>query len=284
MAKALFRFLRGELNGFYITSLYDTLNRVTQDIKDFFCEFEAIQFEQGKIDSETLYNLGKFAGISLPRIPQAETRSATRMTESEYDEQLDYEFSERGLFKTEQEDFEFVQKVIDDTGLPDINTLATENKRSSLVGDESVVGYISQDEENVVDDNGSVRPDKVLDEPPANLAYSDFYGNKFLFLAEGETVYLPVSYEVFFELFKALQYVRYNGMNISAIVKIVQVVCPDGLVKIDSVTVSDTNTHFVVSYVTDLTVDVDLKQDRINVLLYIMRMKFPQVVMTEILE
>ena len=281
MAKALFRFLRGELNGYYIARLNNVLNVVTQDIKQFFITFSNMQFEQGSIDNTTLYNLGKFAGISLPRIPKAESKSNVRLTESEYDEQLHYEFSERGLYKTEDEVFEFEQKVIDDTGLPDINTLATDTKRSSLVGTEEVEGYISQDEEDVLDDNGNVKEDKILPEPPENKAYSDFYSNKFLFLAENELVYLPVSYEVFFELFKAMQYIRYNGCSIYALSKIISIVCPEGLVTINSLVVSEDKTRFIVSYNTDFTVDVDLKQDRINVLLYVIRMKFPQVQMSE---
>ena len=281
MGKAFFRFLRGELNGFYITNLYNTLNRTTEDVKEFFIQFSKIQFEEGKIDSETLYNLGKFAGISLPRIPQAEARSSVRMTESEYDEQLDYEFSERGLFKTQEEDFEFVQKVVDDTGLPDINTLATETKRSSLVGTESVDGYISDSETDVLNDEGSVRPSKVLPDPPSAGAYSDFFGNEFCFLSEGEVEYLPVSYALFIELFKAIQYVRYNGGTIKSLARIVSILCPDGLVTIDSLTVSNDKTRFIVSYETDLTVDINYKQDRINILLYVIRLKFPQVQMSE---
>lgn len=283
MAKAFFRFLRGELNGYYITNLYDTLNRTTQDVKQFFLDFYKIQFEQGKIDAQTLYNLGRFAGINLPRIPQAEARSNVRMTESEYDEQLEYEFSERGLFKTQEEDFEFVQKVIDDTGLPDINTLATSTKRSSLVGTENVEGYISEDETDVVDDDGNVRPSKISPTPPSEGAYSDFFGNQFTFLSEGDVEYLPVSYGIFFELFKAIQYVRYNGGTISSLARIVSILCPRGLVTIDSLTVAGDKMHFIVSYETDLSVDIDLKQDRINVLLYVIQMKFPQVQMVEAL-
>lgn len=283
MAKALFRFLRGELNGFYITRLHDVMNKVTEDDKAFFLSFAKIQFEKGQIDNETLNNLGKFAGIFLPRIPQSEAKSATRLTESEYDEQLQYEFSERGLLKTDDETFEFVQKVIDDTGLPDINTLATTEKRSSLVGDEPTEGYISDSEIDVLDDNGSVRPSKILPNPPQEGAYSDFHGNKFTFLAEGETTYSPVSYGVFIDLFKAIQHVRYNGGTVLSLAKIVEVLCPSGLVFIDSVAVSQDNTRWIVSYSTDLTVEVDLKQDRINILLYVIRMKFPQVQMVEVL-
>ena len=190
MAKALFRFLRGELNGFYITNLYNTLNRTTQDIKEFFVQFVSTQMENGKIDEETLYNLGKFAGINLPRIAKSESVSSVRMTESEYDEALQYEFSERGLYKPQDETFEFEQEVIDDTGLPDINTLATENKRSSLVGEESVEGYISDSAEDVIDDDGNVRPSFILPAPPSEGAYSDFYGNQFLFCTHISSVYI----------------------------------------------------------------------------------------------
>lgn len=283
MAKALFRFLRGEINGFYLTNINTMMNNVTEDERKFFVDFAKIQFEHGKIDSETLYNLGRFAGIYLPRVAQSETRSSVRMTESEYDEQLQYEFSERGLFKTQQEDFEFVQKVIDDTGLPDINTLATDTKRSTLVGDEPVEGYISQDEIDVIDDNGNVRSEKILPTPPQDEAYSDFHGNEFTFLSEGETVFLPVSYGVFLDLFKAIQYARYNGSTIGALVRIFSVLCPEGLASIVSLTVSQDKTRWILSYETDLSVDVDLKQDRISMLLYVVKIKFPQVQMVEAL-
>lgn len=257
------------------------MNNVTEADRKFFIDFARIQFEEGRIDSETLYNLGRFAGIYLPRMPQSESRSDIRMTESEYNEQLDYQFSERGLFKTTDETFEFEQEVIDDTGLPDINTLATDTKRSSLVGDETVEGYISDSETNVRDDDGNVKPEKVSSNPPQSGAYSDFYGNQFTFLSEAETEFLPVSFGVFFALFKAIQYVRYNGGNIQSLARIVEIICPEGLVTINGITVASDNKRWIVSYSTDLDVDINLKQDRISMMLYIVNMKFPQIIMSE---
>ena len=281
MAKALFRFLRGELNGYYITNLYNTLNLTTQSDKEFFIQFASIQFEEGKIDSTTLYNLGKFAGITLPRIAVEEIKSAVRMTESEYDEELDYEFSERGLLDTDNETFEFEHKQIDTSELPDINTLATDTKRSSLVGTENVEGYISENEVDVLDIDGNVKPEKVKSNPPSAGAYSDFYGNQFLFLSEGQAQYYPVSYGVFLDLFKALQFVRYNGSTLSALARITNILCPDGFVKIDTIEVAEGGYSLIVSYLTDWTVDIDLKQDRMNMLLYVIRLKFPQIQMVE---
>ena len=281
MAKALFRFMRGELNGFYLQAINNALNSVSEETKQFFLDFYSLQFAEGKIDEKTLYNLGRFAGIYLPRVPLEELHTIVRMTESEYDEALHYEFSERGLYKVDDEDFEFEQKVIDDTGLPDINTLATETKRSSLVGDEAVTGYISEDEEDVLDEDGNVKPEAVLETPPEDKAYSDFYSNKFLFLAEGNINYRAIASEIFFPLFKAMQYIRYNGATTVALVKVVNTLCPSGLVKIDSVSVSNAGTSLIVNYTTDLTVEIDSKQDRIDMLLYVTRIKFPQIQMIE---
>ena len=286
MAKAFFRFLRGELNGFYIQSIQNMMNELSAEDKKFFYDFYKMQFEQGKIDNTTLYNLGRFAGIFLPRLPQEEIRSAVRMTESEYDEQLAYEFSERGLFKPEDEDFVFEQKVIDDTGLPDINTLATESQRSSLIGTETPEGYISEDTLNmkndeVFDSEGNVRPEVILNSPPQGKAYSEFYSDDFLFLSEGDKDNVPVSFSVFLDLFKAIQYIRYNGAVLTGLVKIIEILCPNGFVTIDSLIAQADGKYVVVTYITDFSVDINLKQDRINLLLYVVRMKFPQVRMAE---
>ena len=78
MAKAFFRWLRGELNGFYVTNINGALNESTKDIKDFLSEFKAQQFEKGKITSKNLYGLGKFAGIFLPRVSKAESSASLR--------------------------------------------------------------------------------------------------------------------------------------------------------------------------------------------------------------
>ena len=183
MSKALFRFLRGEINGYYLTNIHNSLNVYTEDIKKFFIDFQNQQFELGKISEETLYNLGKFASVFLPRRPVSESKTSLYMTDSHEVDGVEY--SERGLFNTDNESFEFVHTDPSIT-TPDINTLATEDKRSSLVGNEQVQGYISENETDVLDDEGKVRPSKVSADPPSEGAYSEFYGNQFLFLGQCE--------------------------------------------------------------------------------------------------
>lgn len=278
MAKAFFRFLRGELNGFYINSLHNSLNVYSEDIKRFFIEFNSQQFELGKISNETLYNLGKFASVFLPRRPVAYSRTSVYMTDSHIVDNT--EFSERGLFNTQNESFEF-EHTDSSIETPDINTLATDTKRSSLVGDEQAEGYIASSETDVLDDEGKARPSKIMSEPPENEAYSEFYGNKFLFLAEGDTVYESIPPALFIELFKALQWIRYNGVSIASLVRIIEVLCPNGLVTISSVSVSSDGRAIQVHYIYDISSTTTDKESRFALLEYLVDLKFKQVVLVE---
>lgn len=275
MSKAFFRFLRGELNGFYITNLHNVCNTVTQDIKRFVIAFYKQRFAHGEIEKEVLYNLGKFAGIFIPRIPLSEIRATIHFSESDVVDGQEY--SERGLYLPDDEDFKYEMETPDETGLPDINTLATPDQRSSMVGTESPEGYIAYDVEHPVDDEGMVRPEAVTPSPPANKAYSEFYGDEFLFLSEAERTYLPISYAIYLELFKSIQWIRYNGVSVASLARITELLCPQGLVIINSITVSNEGNRWLLDYTVDMDVDINLKTDRLNMLLYIIRIKFPQI-------
>lgn len=277
MAKLFFRWLRGELNGFYITNMYMTLNERAKETKDFLYSFGRQQFAQGKIENKNLYGLGKFAGIFLPRLKEEDVKGSIRFTESHVVNGTEY--SERGLLNTETEAFEFKHTQGETT--PDINTLATDTLRSSLVGDEAVQGYIAASETEVLDENGKVKPEKVLQTAPSNEAYSDFYGNKFLFLSEGDIVYSDLEPSLYLELFKALQWVRYNGDSIKALAKIVSLICPSGLVKLGNLTASNAGKHYYIYYDYDSSADVDNKRQRMFLLNYIVNIKFPRVTLVE---
>lgn len=273
MAKALFRWLRGELNGFYLTNINGALNESTKDIKDFLSKFKAQQFEYGKISDKNLYGLGKFAGIFLPRLSRAESLASLRMTDSSVVNGV--ECSECGLFNTEMENFSFFPET------DDINLLATPKLRSSMVGDETLIGYISSEETNVLDDNGNVRRDKISATPPVGVAYSDYYGDQFIFLSEAETSYSNLESPLYIELFKALQWIRYNGVSIKSLGRITSIICPDGLVKLGRVETALDGKHWNIYYNYDDTVNVTLKQQRLNLLEFIVNMKFVQVSLIE---
>lgn len=273
MAKAIFRWLRGEINGYYLTNIYYSMNSYTSYIKDFFIKFKSMQFNKESIDEDTLRGIGKFAGIFLPRIAKEDSLSSVRLTESAIVDGT--EVSESGLFKTAEETFDFSYAGTS----PDINSNATTALRSSLVGNESVQGYIAEDEEDVLDDDGRVRSDKLLVNPPEGKAYSDFYGNEFLFLSEGTTRYENIEKVLYLELYKAMQWVRHNGVSVDSLRRITGIVCPNQLVTIGTITV--VNRRIVVGYTYNEDADVTLKQQRLNLLIYIVKIKFPQVVLEE---
>ena len=273
MAKAFFRWLRGELNGFYVTKINGALNESTKGIKDFLSEFKAQQFEKGKISDKNLYGLGKFAGIFLPRVSKTESSASFRMTESFVVD--GFECSERGLFNTAAENFSFFPET------DDINLLAKPAQRSSMVGDETLIGYISSEETNVLDDNVHVRREKISATPPEGVAYSDYYGDQFMFLSEAETTYENLEPSLYMELFKSLQWIRYNGVSIKSLGRIASLICPDGLVKLGRVETASDGKHWNVYYDYDDTVDVPLKQQRLNLLEFIVNLKFVQVSLVE---
>ena len=273
MAKAFFRWLRGELNGFYVTNINGALNESTKGIKDFLSEFKAQQFEKGKISDKNLYGLGKFAGIFLPRVSKTESSASFRMTESFVVD--GFECSERGLFNIAVENFSFFPET------DDINLLAKPSQRSSMVGDETLIGYISSEETNVLDDNVHVRREKISATPPEGVAYSDYYGDQFMFLSEAETTYENLEPSLYMELFKSLQWIRYNGVSIKSLGRIASLICPDGLVKLGRVETATDGKHWNVYYDYDDTVDVPLKQQRLNLLEFIVNLKFVQVSLVE---
>lgn len=274
MSKALFRWLRGEINGYYLNNINNAWNEYTAYIRDFFGYRSSMQFELNKIENRDLQGLGKFAGVFLPRITVGESKASIKMTESHINN--DEEVSESGLYNTSDELFDFTLR--EESG--DINDYASTELRSSMVGTESVEGYISSEEEDVLDDEGLVKERAVTNNPPASpTAYGNFYGNQFLFLSEAETTFETVEKSLFIELFKIMQYIRYNGLSLQSFCKLVSIICPNGLVKI--IDVQSVAKRFYVTYTYDEEVIIDHKQQRLSLLFYVIGIKFTQVTMLE---
>ena len=275
MSKALFRWLRGELNGYYINNINQSCNEYAFYIHSFFGERSGMQFEHDKIDNKDLQGLGKFAGVFLPRITVTESRSSLRMTEGELNAQNE-EISESGLYNSEEEKFDFSKR--EEAG--DINNYATTELRSSLIGnDDTIKGYISSEETDVLDEEGFVKDRAISSIPPSGVAYTEFYGNQFLFLSEAELTFETPEKKLFIELFKAMQYIRYNGESLHSLCKLISILCPDGLVNINSIQTVDNK--FYMFYTFDNEVDIDHKQQRLSLLLYIISIKFPQIIASE---
>lgn len=281
MSKALFRYLRGEINGYYLTNIHNVLNAVSKDIKDFIYAFGKMEFNLEGMSEENIYNIGRFAGVFLPRLSAGEGAfGSMRMTSSNI--VGGKERSERGLMARDTDSFVFVNTAQDDYE-NDINTLADEDNKSSLVGNETKKGFIPSSATDVVTSEGDIDETKVVSSAPANEAYSDFYGNEFLYIEDvsAKTVQ-NIDISLFLPLYKVMQYIRYNGANIESLCKIISTICPDGYVKIDSINKNPDTPYFDVYYTVNDDVQLLLKTQRIASLLYIVGLKFPQFTMTEI--
>ena len=273
MSKLFFRWLRGELNGYYLNNIYGSLNSMTDDVREFLAGFKQMQFNE-EMSSSVLFGIGKFASVFLPRKSSLERANSLFMTNSHVVD--GHEYSERGLYDTAEERFKF-EHTTQEEGLPDINTLANDELRSSLVGEEQAQGYIASSNTDVFDEHGRVNPSAILPSPPSGEAYSDFYGEQFLFLSEGETyVYSDLNPKLYLDIYKALQWIRYNGVSLSALLKVTSILCPQGLALIDSVTVAMDGVHYIVRYTYNEDTDVTNKQQRVFLLEYIIKMKFKQ--------
>lgn len=279
MAKAFFRHLRGELNGYYITNIHNTLNKATDDNKLFLMNTKNEQFRLGFMRDKVLYGIGKFAGIFLPRVSLSDSLSSIHMTDSHVVNNEEY--SERGLFQTDSELFEFFHTSQEEYS-DDINTLATNEQKSSMIGEEQIIGYISADNQDVFDEEGNVKPEAILTTPPAEGAYSEYYGDEFAYLSEAIPVYTDISKELYMELYKSLQIVRYNGTSLESLCNIISVLCPEGLVQINNISVGVDGKHVNVYYKYNADIEiVSLKQQRVVLMLYLVDLKFKQVAMIE---
>lgn len=280
MAKAFFRFLRGELNGFYLQNIHNTMNAYTEDIKQELIDFSKKQFDTENMTTADIYNIGKFAGIYPLWLLTTSFYGIAQFTESHLVNGV--ERSERGLYKKETEYFEFVH-TDEDEYPTDINTLASKTSKTTLVEEDATVrGYIPSSATNVLDSEGNIKPEKIVSTPPEGEAYDNYYGDKYMILEDSRNkLQFPITSNMFYLLFEAMQNIRYNGANIVSLCKIVEALCPDGFVKIKSIKKHPVATCFDVVYKVDYDSDITNKEQRVAILLHILKLKFKQFYLEE---
>lgn len=272
--KEFFRFLRGELTGKYIFSLHHTLNKSVISLKSVITEIAKLQFNEHYLDFDFIINIGQVAGIFLPRISVSESFGNFRFTQSYKVGGI--ERSERGLMYKDDEQFHF-HNTEQDIYDYDINELATEDKRSSVVGTEDELkGYIKSSERDLLTEEGNVNPDKISITKPEGIAYSDFYGDKFLMIIDSTTERKFISLKVYFELIKACQWIRYNTQNIQSFCDIIQSLCPNGLITITKFEYNTKKCCFDISYKFNTEATTGQKEERLFTFLLLVGLKFKQ--------
>lgn len=234
MSKQFFRFLRGELNGYYLTRLNDSCNKFSESLKSLLSYFRTMQFktdtevEEGEtpISSADLQGLSVITGALAPYVLQDSLIGSVRFTASH--KVNGEEYSERGLFSPADEVFNFVRTTQQEYS-DDINTLTNSEARSTFVENgRQPLGYFPEGED-VIKEDGTIDETKLLPAPRPNHADAPYYGNGFLYLAEESPVLAITSNTVLLYVIRAMQWVRYNGMSIASLAKFAEIICPNFL-------------------------------------------------------
>lgn len=283
--KSLFRFMRGELNGFYLNALRDAVELASGTMRTFLRQFSVMDmFDWHTVPSDVIQGLGMFSGVMLPYVQSNTNRQALFMTGSYAPQGV--QRSERGIFNRAQEVFRFYHTE-QDSYPDDINTLADMNggtERSSLVGNEAIVGYIRNSETDVLRDDGIVDSSKVLPAEPYGEMSTPFYGNGFLLLGSSDRLPQLPADALYLSLIRAMQYVRYNGPSMRSMLDIAGIICPEKYIKIGTLSLGGVPGRYVVTYKVEGGDDDPNLLQKIFLFRHVVGQKFPQVTLEEIVE
>ncbi len=232
--KHIFRFFRGELNGFYLRTICTFLNEhlVNQGILDAlvyaaksqWLKSEDVTFKQLALSDTDVFNITKIGGLFNPRLFGETTFGSVWFApSSRFLHPSKVERSERGLVRKSYDDFIFV-RVSQDTYPTDINKEATEALRTTLVEQgATVLGYIAEDTVLFTEDGRPII-ENVLTEPPVGIAYIEWYGVKYLHMEELFSGVFPLTPDVLMLLFESVQRIRRRGASIETLLEITNLI------------------------------------------------------------
>jgi hypothetical protein len=281
--KKLFRFLRGELNGFYIKNISYCLNNVTRDIEVLLKYFwrmqlknpEEVTADELPISEIDLLGLGRFAGIFMPTVTADSTSGSIRLSNPIIVEGINY--SERGLFERFRERWTYFrtnQNIYTD----DISTLATRDMQAGFVPEgQPILGYIEEGV-NMFDENGYIIDSLILPSPPVGKAYTPYYGEKFMHLAEVFTVIQELGYDTYMNLFTNMQYILYNGVNIRSFLRITESLVSD---YVENITIEADTNRYIVEYTLNNDAEVESRIKRLFAWQYIIKQTYKLFVLRE---
>lgn len=281
--KKIFRFLRGELNGFYIKNISMCLNNVTVDIEAMLRYFWRMQFKsptEVTVDEEPisewdLLGIGRFAGIFMPTVTADSTSGSLRFSDALIINGINY--SERGLFERFKENWKYF-RTNQNTYTDDISTLATRDMQAGFIPEgQPILGYIEEGVD-MMDENGYIRTELILPSPPVGKAYSPYYGEQFMHLAEVFAIIQELGYDTYMILFTNMQYIMYNGANIRSFLKITNLLTDTYVYDIEFETYQN---RYLVHYSIDYASTIENRIKRLFAWQYIIRLTFKLFVLQE---
>lgn len=277
--KKFFRWLRGELNGYYLNKIAYFVNDWVEDyISPVLAYFLKMQFrsdsdeQYGNINNSDIKGIAKFAGITQLITKGIIRDNVMYFTSSHKVGNEEQSFS--GLFNKAISDFSFGYK----DKRSDINSFATEELQTSLVEEGAeILGYIPEDAE-VYDIDGNFNKDAVLPVPPEGKAYVPFYGLKYLQLQENLIVNYTIPIEQIYDALVAIQNIRRNGATIYTFFELTRIFGIE-FIKIEKFV--SHGLYIEVMY-SNLSVEVQNRQMKQMLWEYVIKQFFPQFQLTNV--
>ena len=269
-----YRYLRSELNGFYLRALAAMTNIAATDITDEFVYQTLFQWKLAgetavPIREEDIYDIISVAGFFPLRVLRQTNIGSLSFSASHNVNGI--ERSERGLFDMQHEYMRYV-RTAKESYSDDISNEADRNHRTSLVPDNAQpVGYVRLDTP-VYDADGNIIEENILPEPPTDGSdYAPFYGEKYLTLENifNKEVFLDLA--GFKKLFECLQRIEYNGPSITGFLEMTQIT---GAGYINEIEIVPEGNYYIVRYRLNRQLDISDKIGRYNVWRYICKQKF----------
>jgi len=251
-----FRFLRGELNGVYVTSIMSALNTAVSDVISelvyqktlAFKAPEDVSADESPVRESDMEDIGKIAGIYRIIIQTYGSIRAIKFTTSNIVN--GEERSDRGLYNIDSEEFEFVHTEQDDY-TEDITDLATEKKIASFIPHEQApIGY-NEAGTDIIDDDGNVIEENVLSEPPDGTPYAAFYGQKFARLENYAIQRLKMPFDLYLIYFMLMMKLRRYPPTVQIFLQITELI---GQGYITNVEIVPSNWYYIVYYDLDTSV------------------------------
>jgi hypothetical protein len=227
------------------------------------------------INEFDLIGIGRFAGIFMPTITADSTSGSIRFSDAHIIDGINY--SERGLFERFKEDWKYFrtnQNIYTD----DISTLATRDMQAGFVPEgQPILGYIEEGVD-MIDENGYIKEELILPEPPVGKAYSPYYGEKFMHLAEVFSLAQELGYETFMVLFTNMQYIMYNGVNVRSFLRITDSLVSD---YVENITIEADTNRYIVEYTLNHESEIDNRIKRLFAWQYIIKQTYKLFVLQE---
>jgi hypothetical protein len=231
--KKIFRYLTAEINGFYLSSLHNFMNDYITPVLAYCQYLSNVQFKtesdelsgyEEPMEDSDIRGIAKTCGVFNPFISAESNLGSLLFTTSKKVSGIEY--SERGLFDMKSESFKFF-RTNQGVYTTDIVSLASSVLRASLVPENApVLGYIEEGTQ-VLTEDGQLIYENILADPPVGKAYYNFYGEKYLILAETFLIEAFLDTDTFKSMVETYQRIRYNGVSIKELVFITKLLMQD---------------------------------------------------------